>query len=133
MYRLQTPVCGLLWEEVFRDWINVSAGVRAIRREARERKQPVDAGKEREEIESAVEHGGDSDAERAIFRAAFALPDLNKATARDWANQFVIPYLHLKLAHWEAVPALAKFMGKQGGDTQAEKEIRRAVEAMARA
>jgi hypothetical protein len=133
MYRLQTPVCGLLWEEVFRDWINVSAGVRAVRRLARERQQPVDGEKAQNEIQSAVDDCCANEAEREVFRAAFALPDLSKATAREWADQFVIPYLHLKLANWQEVPALAKFIGKKGGDTQAEKEIRRAVVAMARA
>lgn len=133
MYRLQTPVCGLLWEEIFRDWVNVSAGVRAVRRAARAHNQSVDIENERKEIEFAVDHCCDNDAEREIFRAAFALPDLNKSTAPDWANKFVIPYLHLKLPNWREVPALVKFIGKKGGDTQAEKEIRRAVEAMARA
>lgn len=133
MYRLQTPVCGLLWEEIFRDWVNVSAGVRAVRRAAKERNQSVDIEKEKKEIQFAVDHCCDNDAEREIFRAAFALPDLCKATARNWANRFVIPYLHLKLPDWREIPALAKFIGKKGGDTQAEKEIRRAVEAMARA
>ena len=133
MYRLQTPVCGLLWEEIFRDWINVSAGVRAVRRAARECSQPVDAKKEKKEIADAVAHSGGSDAEREIFRAAFALPDLNKSTAPDWASKFVIPYLHFKFADWQKVPALEKFIGKKGGDSQAEKEIRRVVEAMARA
>jgi hypothetical protein len=132
MYRLQTPVCGLLWEEIFRDWINVSAGVRTLRRVAKDCSQPMDVEKERKEIQSAVDQCCDNDAEREIFRAAFALPDLSKTTARDWANKFVIPYLHLKYANWQAVAALAKFIGKRGGDTQAEKEIRRAVEAMAR-
>jgi hypothetical protein len=132
MYRLQTPVCGLLWEEIFRDWINVSAGVRAVRRAARERNQSVDIEKETKEIQLAVDHCCDNDAEREIFRTAFALPDLRKTTARDWADKFVIPYLHLKLPDWREIPALEKFIGKKGGDTQAEKEIRRAVEAMAR-
>jgi hypothetical protein len=133
MYRLQTPVCGLLWEEIFRDWINVSSAVRALRRAAKERRQAVDIEQEQKEIQSAIAHCSANDEERAIFRAAFGLPDLTKSTARDWADKFVIPYLHLKLPNWQEVPALAKFLGKQGGDTQAEKEIRRAVEAMARA
>jgi hypothetical protein len=117
MYRLQTPVCGLLWEEVFRDWINVSAGVRAARRLAKERQQPVDGEKEQKEIQSAVDHASASEAEREIFQAAFILPDLRKTTAREWADKFVIPYLHLKLTNWQEVPALAKFIGKKGGDT----------------
>jgi hypothetical protein len=133
MYRLQTPVCGLLWEEIFQDWINVSSEVRALRRAARERHQPVDVRTEQDAIQSAVGRCSTIVKERDIFHAAFALPDLSKATARDWADKFVIPYLHFKLPNWQDVPALAKFIGKQGGDTQAEKEIRRAVEAMARA
>ena len=133
MYRLETPVCGLLWKEIFQDWINVSAGVRAVRRVARESGQPVDAEREAKAIQFAVDHCCDNDTEREIFRAAFALPELCKSSARGWADRFVIPYLHLKLPDWSKVEALAKFIGKKGGDTQAEKEIRRAVEAMARA
>lgn len=132
MYRLQTPVCGLLWEEIFQDWINVSAGVRAVRRFARERNQPVNVKKEVKEIQSALEHCCESEAERKIFDQAFSLPELRKSTARDWANKFVIPYLHLKFPNWQEVPALQKYIGKKGGHTLAEKEIRRAVVAMAR-
>jgi len=133
MYRLQTPVCGLLWEEIFRDWLNVSAGVRAVRCAAKKRNQIVDVKVVEKEIQSAIDHCCVNDAERVIFRTAFGLPDLCKRTAREWADKFVIPYLHLKRPNWQEVPALAKFLGKRGGDTQAEKEIRRAIVAMARA
>ncbi len=132
MYRLETPVCGLLWEEVFRDWLAVSAEVRALRREARQRNQPVDPRQDGAAIESAVAHCCASDAERDIFRAAFALPELSKATANRWADRFVIPYLRLKLPQWQAVPALKNLVGKKRGATKAEREIRRAVGAMAR-
>ena len=133
MYRLETPVCGLIWELVFRDWLAVSAGVRALRRKARESSQQTEAETERTEIEKAVAWSCETDPEREIFRAAFALGDLNKETAEVWADQFVIPYLRFKQPDWRKLPALAKFMGKKGGDTRAEREIRRAVLGMARA
>lgn len=133
MYRLETPVCGLLWEEVFRDWLAVFASVRALRREAKEKNRPVDAEAEQKEIEQAVAHSGGTEAEREMFRAALALEELNKRSAPAWADKFVIPYLHFKYPDWNKLPALAKFMGKKGGDTKAEREVRRAVIAMARA
>lgn len=132
-YRLETPVCGLLWEEVFLDWLAVSAGVRMLRRRARLRNQGVDPDEETKEIEQAVTACCKTEGERKIFRDAFALPPLCKGTSRQWADGFVIPYLQFKYPDWQRVPALEKFLGKKGGVVLAVREIRRALRAMARA
>jgi hypothetical protein len=136
-YRLETPVCDLIWEEFMRDWICVSAGVRAARRMASERNQSTDLARDRKEVEKAIDIAlRDSEYkptyERIIWAAAFALHDLNKTNADVWADQVVIPYLHLKFPNWQKVDALSKFVGKNGGDAKAKREIRRALRAMAR-
>jgi hypothetical protein len=88
--------------------------------------------REDETEEKCLESAGIPTALHHHFLKSYQLPRLTKgATAKDWAETVIIPYLEGKYADWSSVPALKEFLGKAGGRAKAKEAVKGALESMA--
>ena len=73
-----------------------------------------------------------------IYKASFKLASLTKATAKDWADKAIVPYVDSKYADFSKVPQFADILKRDGVRTRGQqkreirKDIIRALTSLAR-